>query len=540
MSTSVSIVAENKNFCAEYIKIWGIVKYYTPYESNIIPKLDSVFLGGIKAILCFNERTTFNKSVKELMKYSNRSLKSKPIYETNPEKTKYTDSLNGWIKTDKNLTNLNRKKLIQISRVVRDTISIFIKNNNDNFCAEFTNEKRYITLYPPVEVRLLALARYWNAINFFFPYKSQISVNWDSTLNDFSNELISCDSELNFHMTILKLCTLIRDGHGSVSSYPIEKYYGYYQLPFMVNYVNDQIIITKIHKSAMNSGIKFGDAILKINNKSFQEFYLKDSILIWGSNSKRKKNISANNFIKSRNEQINEVQIKRNDSIININFKSISTLSVIKSELFEYVSKPNFSVGDNYIYIDLNQIDSMDFEKLIRLHNKPYIIIDIRAYPNWVLNQIDELFSSHKTPFASYYRADLSCPGRFNSPTTVYLNPVESDNKVHYKKMILMVNYSTISRGEFLTMAFQALPNVLTFGDNTAGADGNIAQILLPGNISTNFSGLGIVYPDGQKTQQYGVKIDSFYKNTGLGIARGYDEELNFIIKSIINEKGKD
>ena len=67
--------------------------------------------------------------------------------------------------------------------------------------------------------------------------------------------------------------------------------------------------------------------------------------------------------------------------------------------------------------------------------NKPYIIIDIRAYPNWVLNQIDELFSSHKTPFASYYRADLSCPGRFNSPTTVYLNPVESDNKVHYKKM---------------------------------------------------------------------------------------------------------
>lgn len=97
-----------------------------------------------------------------------------------------------------------------------------------------------------------------------------------------------------------------------------------------------------------------------------------------------------------------------------------------------------------------------------------------------------------------------------------------------------MVNCSTVSRGEFLCMAFQALPNVLTVGDHTAGADGNITKVLLPGNISTAYTGLNILYPDGSATQQKGVKIDIFFKSTGAGIAACRDEELDFILEKIL------
>jgi C-terminal processing protease CtpA/Prc len=75
-------------------------------------------------------------------------------------------------------------------------------------------------------------------------------------------------------------------------------------------------------------------------------------------------------------------------------------------------------------------------------------------------------------------------------------------------------------------MAFQSSPNVKVIGSTTAGADGNVSQIILPGGISTMFSGIGVLYPDGTQTQRKGVKIDIEVKPTVKGIKAGIDEPL--------------
>lgn len=75
-------------------------------------------------------------------------------------------------------------------------------------------------------------------------------------------------------------------------------------------------------------------------------------------------------------------------------------------------------------------------------------------------------------------------------------------------------------------MALQSSPNVTVIGSQTAGADGNVSAIQLPGGISTMISGLGIYYPDGTETQRKGVKIDVVIKPTIKGIKTGRDELL--------------
>ena len=89
---------------------------------------------------------------------------------------------------------------------------------------------------------------------------------------------------------------------------------------------------------------------------------------------------------------------------------------------------------------------------------------------------------------------------------------------------MVIVNENTQSSAEFSTMIFQTIPGCITIGSQTAGADGNVSEFYLPGNIRTRISGLGVYYPDGTETQRVGVHIDEIVKPTVAGIKAGRDE----------------
>jgi C-terminal processing protease CtpA/Prc len=86
---------------------------------------------------------------------------------------------------------------------------------------------------------------------------------------------------------------------------------------------------------------------------------------------------------------------------------------------------------------------------------------------------------------------------------------------------------TTQRSAEYHTMAFRTAPNAKVFGSTTAGADGNVSEILLPGNISTMISGIGVYYPDGTETQRIGIVPDVEIKPTVEGIKNGKDEVLD-------------
>ena len=62
----------------------------------------------------------------------------------------------------------------------------------------------------------------------------------------------------------------------------------------------------------------------------------------------------------------------------------------------------------------------------------------------------------------------------------------------------MLVDESTMSRAEYFTMALQSVPGAIVVGSQTAGADGNVSSIALPGGITAHFSGVAVRYPDGR------------------------------------------
>ncbi len=105
----------------------------------------------------------------------------------------------------------------------------------------------------------------------------------------------------------------------------------------------------------------------------------------------------------------------------------------------------------------------------------------------------------------------------------------------NYKgKLVVLVNETSQSQAEYTAMAFKAGDNTTIVGSQTAGADGNVSGISLPGNLRTMISGIGVYYPDGTQTQRIGIVPDVKVEPTVNGIKKGIDEVLEKAI-SIIN-----
>jgi C-terminal processing protease CtpA/Prc len=71
-------------------------------------------------------------------------------------------------------------------------------------------------------------------------------------------------------------------------------------------------------------------------------------------------------------------------------------------------------------------------------------------------------------------------------------------------------------------------------GSTTAGADGDVSQIVLPGGLSTMISGIGVFYPDGKPTQRVGIIPDIEARPTIAGVRAGRDEVLETALRQIL------
>lgn len=160
------------------------------------------------------------------------------------------------------------------------------------------------------------------------------------------------------------------------------------------------------------------------------------------------------------------------------------------------------------------------------------LIIDIRNYPaEFVAYALGQLLVGKPTEFVRFTHADLTNPGAFHWGGPKRLEP----QKPRYSgKVVILLDEVSQSQSEFTAMAFRSARGALVVGSTTAGADGNPSAIPLPCTLmNTQFSGIGVFYPDKKPTQRIGIVPDVEVKPTIAGIRAGRDEVLDAALRLI-------
>ncbi|KQR69602.1 S41 family peptidase [Pedobacter sp. Leaf176] len=402
---------------------------------------------------------------------------------------------------------------------------------------EFKNERPYLKMtYPDAGYRLLSLYRYWAMINYFFPYRDVIGQDWNGVLGKSIPEFVQAKDELDYAKASLKLIASVNDTHANLwsGSKALNDFKGKYAAPLQTTFVEKKLIITSLYKDTLDvkSKLKVGDEITAIRGTDVN-LLIKDFLAL----------TPASNYDTQLRDLPNIYLLRGNDvrTKITVNRDGHQFDYDLPMRMYGRGGKdPDFEKAEAYKLIDANigyvfpgkYKNAMLPEIKKKFENTKGIIVDMRCYPSEFMpftfgNYIKNL----STPFVKFTMGNADYPGSFKYGPTIANGKKSSDN---YKgKVVVIVNALSQSQAEYTTMAFQSSPNVKVIGSTTAGADGNVSYIVLPGGLNTMISGIGVFYPDGKPTQRIGVKIDEVVYPTINGIKQGKDELLDKAIEML-------
>ena len=522
-------------------KLWGFLKYHHPEVGKGNYNWDYELFRMLPEYLKVTEIDQRDKILLRWIEKYGKIPECKTCKETPVEAFLKPDL--SWI--DNSNMNLNLKqKAKEVYRNRHQGEHFYIQMEPGVGNPKFLNENPYSNMpYPDAGFRLLALYRYWNMIHYFFPYKHLTNKNWNDVLKEYIPKFVSAKTELEYELAALQLIGEVNDTHANLwgGEDKIALLRGNWHAPFQIRFIENKWIVIDYDKPELKEtiGLNVGDIITHINEKEIESIV--DSIRSYypaSNEAARMRNI-ANDLLRSRNEiiKINYIasnQIKQKDLNLSKR-KNMQKFINDKSICYKLLNSTTPLLNDNIGYITLESIKKEDINKIkADFKDTKGIIIDIRSYPSFFVPfLLGSYFVSETTPFVKFTIGNPDNPGEFTFTSTL---EIPKSEEFYPGKLVVIVNENTQSQAEYTAMAFRAGDNTTIIGSQTAGADGNLSNIVLPGGLKTSISGIGVYYPDGQETQRVGIVPNIEVKPTIQGIIENRDELLEKAIE-IIKQK---
>ena len=506
-------------------KAWGHVKYYHTEIAKGNVNWDIELLNTLDGIKNAPDNSSFNDSLALMLKNAGEMSISSSTLPSTPDSLNNNDY--SWIQNPIFLDSV---------RGILDTVKSRFRPQNNVYVDEawsggnptFDDDNLYYneSTYPSENKRILALFRYWNIINYFYPYKKIMDQNWDTTLVEFIPQIIEANDALSYNLAFRKLTARINDSHAFFYSPTYWDWKGNYYPPFLVRYIENKMVITKVLSSV--DEIAVGDIIEEIDGEYI--YNLRDSLrkYVNGSNDENIER-ELNSLITwgaygsftitvDNGTNIHTETLYRNSSNYNI-LNTNTNLAWRDTSIYE---------NCNFGIVDMGKLEQGDVSAMFDdLWNTDVIIFDLRNYPNGTLWDIVNYLYPSSIHVANFTVPDITYPGRLywleENIGTGTSNPYQG-------KILLLFDERTLSQAEYTCMGLEQFPDAIKIGSTTAAADGNVAKIYLPGKLQTYATFLGTYYPDYTETQRIGIIPDFEVHPTILGIRNGQDEVLQFAL----------
>jgi carboxyl-terminal processing protease len=390
--------------------------------------------------------------------------------------------------------------------------------------------------YSNLNHRALVYFYYWNSIEYFFPQIDIADHSWDSTLYTFMPDIVQATTDSSFQMALAKVISRIDDSHGFYSSPYLQAFLsnmtvgqGYYTCYLQMARIENKHVI--IHSNS--SSIHVGDVVKKIDGRDLDSLFSAQSVYMAASNEIAKyRNFYTNMFDGSYNENHTIELLDSNNVTQQSTFVTNTSYNSYYAWLDGLDTNLDFTILDCAGYIHMGKIVSSQVSAAYNfVKNQPLIIFDVRNYPQGTIWDFKPLLFPSPTVSANYFIPDLSYPGYYYTANDIDNFGTWSNSNPYNGKIIILVKEETQSHAEYTAQILRTFPNAITIGSQTAGADGNIAFVDLPGNLRTYWSSLGWYQANWYNPQRAGVQVDTVVHPTIAGVRHGIDEVLQRAIQ---------
>jgi carboxyl-terminal processing protease len=511
-------------------QVWGLLKYFHPQVAQRAD-WDAVLISAVPRVRAAESQDAFNREIQGLIDQAGPLASASAGVALN--------SRSQWINDEPVFLPETRQRLRAIVAAHSPGPSLYVSPVAYVHNPDFTGDQGYASApqFPDEATRLLALFRYWNMVQYFFPYRDVMDRNWLEVLPELIPKFVSATNALEYNLAVAEMTASIDDGHAYTGSQELDSYFGLRRVPIDIRLVENQTVITRVYPRLFHGtfNLHVGDLVTHIDGVATETRRAALRGLLYGSNE-----VSLERTIHDTLQRTNAASLPLtvveggNSRVSTWNVNTVPLDAPWKDTVATHGSVSAILPG-NIGYVHMGWLQVADVEGVMaRLRSTRAIVFDARNYPNMTLYALSNYLNPGLRPFAKFQEPDFDHPGGFlwtpallagpGSPNQWYAPPA---TYTYTGRIAILVNEETISQAEFTVMALRTAPAATVIGSQTAGADGNVSNITLPGQIHTRFTGLGVFYPDGRATQRVGIGPDITVTPTIQGLREGRDEVLD-------------
>jgi C-terminal processing protease CtpA/Prc len=395
--------------------------------------------------------------------------------------------------------------------------------------------------FPTVEYRLLALFRYWNVIEYFYPYKHLMDRNWADALPEFIAKFEANQSELDYQRSVIELGARLPDAHVTTDNADaFLRDLGRFAPPIVVETVENQTVIVELRdqRAAQAANLRIGDVILAVDDEPIEERRARMAPFIGASTPQALQRRIDGRVLRGARENPARLRVRGADGAREVEIERSSADTKVAFSGRRSAPAVFGTLPSGYGYIDIDRLTEEDTDKALdAVLTTPALILDMRGYPRGAPLDLGLRLAKDRRAIRGPIFRRPTWSGRMLGeydplrPALTYQQSFQPSQKKPYQGVVVMlIDEHAISSAEHVCLIFAAATNVTFIGASTLGTDGDTVTVVLPGNLVVHFTGEEVLKPDGGQFQRVGVQPHVRVDRTVEGVREGRDEILEAAI----------
>ena len=375
--------------------------------------------------------------------------------------------------------------------------------------------------------RFAIVAVTWNAFQHFYPYLDVVTVDWHEELRRALRAAATDADVPAFERTLGFLVARAQDGHGNVYPGPPGPRL---QLPFQVTFVGEDLVVTRPFPAA-GSGVRAGDVVVSIGGRAVADIYAEKAAVTSSATEGWLRHKAGHLVLIGEEAGPVPVVLRAPDGTE----REVELTRVSEPMRTREPRPPSGSeLAPGIVYFDLDGAATEELaHHLDALAAAEGIVFDLRGYPgsagaDLLPHLSDETLHSAWWNIPVYTRPDQVAAEYQRSHWT--LEPTEPRLRGH---VAFLTDGSAISYAESCMGIVEHYRLGEIVGARTAGTNGNINRLPLPGGWRVIWTGMKVTKHDDSRHHGVGILPTVPVSRTIEGIAAGRDEVLDAAVRTL-------
>jgi hypothetical protein len=374
---------------------------------------------------------------------------------------------------------------------------------------------------------LAAVTLCWTVIQHFFPYFDVVHTDWDAALREALRSAAVDTSPVAFGATLERMMAHLDDGHANVSGPGIgERSFG--DASFTWGWVEGRLAVIAVNDSAQTQ-LRRGDLVLRVNGEPIEKRYAALASRISAATEGFRRFKSLGRMAESADTLALEVQGPDGR-------KRKASFHASTHVLRRYPGRPApiALLRPGIWYVDVARTSDSAFTAMVdTLALARGVIFDVRGYPYHLgIEPLGHLADTTMTS-AQWYVPLVTAPDHRDMAFELSNWPVAPQAPRFRGRIAFLVDGRAISYAETWLGIVEHYRLGTMVGEPTAGTNGSVNVISLPGGYVVSFTGMKVLKHDGSRHHGVGIRPTVFVSPTLAGILSGRDEQLEKAIEVV-------